>query len=53
MGAEAQAVVANVAVQGEYAFLQDPRNTFFSTKNPDALVVNAFAQWDNLHLLAI
>lgn len=52
-GAEAQAVVGNVAVQGEYAFVQDPRNDFFSGKNPDALVVNTFAQWDNLHLLAI
>lgn len=53
MGAEGQAVIANVAVQGEYAFMQDPHNKFFSTKNPDAMVLNAFAQWDNLHLLAI
>lgn len=53
LGAEGQAVAGNVAVQGEYAFLQDPRNPLFTTKNPDAAVVNAFAQWDNLHLLAI
>jgi len=52
-GAEAQAVYGNVAVQGEYAFQQDPRNDFFSSKNPDAVVVNTFAQWENLHLLAI
>ncbi len=52
-GAEAQAVYGNVSVQGEYAFLQDPRYPFFSTKNPDATVINTFAQWDNLHLLAI
>ncbi len=53
MGAEAQAVFNNFSVQGEYAFLQDPRNNFFSKDNPDAYIVNAFAQWNNLHLLAI
>lgn len=53
MGAEAQAVVGNVSVQGEYAFLQDPRNSFFDSKNPDAYIVNVFSQWDNLNLLAI
>ncbi len=53
MGVEGQAVVNNVSVQGEYAFLQDPRNKFFSTKNPDAVIINAFSQWSNLHLLAI
>jgi DNA uptake protein ComE-like DNA-binding protein len=53
MGAEAQAVFNNVSVQGEYAFLQDPRNKFFSKDNPDAYIVNAFSQWNNLHLLAI
>ena len=53
LGAEAQTVFANVALQGEYAFLQDPRNNVFNSNNPDAYVVNAFSQWDNLHLLAI
>lgn len=53
LGAEAQAVYANVAVQGEYAFLQDPRNDLFHHDNPDAYIVNAYSQWDNLHLLAI
>ena len=53
MGAEAQAVFNNVSIQGEYAFLQDPRNSFFSSKNPDAYIVNAFSQWNDLHLLAI
>lgn len=53
LGAEAQAVYANVALQGEYAFLQNPRNTLFHKDNPDAYVVNAYSQWDNLHLLAI
>jgi len=53
MGAEAQAVYKNVSLQGEYAFLQNPRNSFFNSKNPDAFIVNAFSQWDNLHLLAI
>jgi DNA uptake protein ComE-like DNA-binding protein len=53
MGAEAQAVFNNVSVQGEYAFLQDPRNNFFSSKNPDAYIVNAFSQWNNLHVLGI
>ncbi|MCB1183529.1 helix-hairpin-helix domain-containing protein [bacterium] len=53
MGAEAQAVYGNMSLQGEYAFLQNPQNDFFSSKNPDAFVVNAFSQWDNLHLLAI
>ncbi len=53
LGAEAQAVYKNVSVQGEYAFVQDPRNTFFNSKNPDAYIINAYSQWDNLHLLAI
>jgi len=53
LGAEAQTVFANVALQGEYAFLQDPRRSVFHKDNPDAFVVNAFSQWDNLHLLAI
>lgn len=53
LGAEAQAVYANVAVQGEYAFLQNPRNDLFHKDNPDAYVINAFSQWENLHLLAI
>ncbi|MCK9995562.1 MAG: helix-hairpin-helix domain-containing protein [Candidatus Krumholzibacteria bacterium] len=53
MGAEAQGVYKNVSIQGEYAFLQDPRNNFFSGKNPDAYIINAYSQWENLHLLAI
>ena len=58
-GYEGQLVLGNVALQGEYAFLQDPRNSlrfpfdFFSTKNPDAYIVNAYAQWDDFNLLAI
>ncbi len=56
-GAEFQTVYENVSLQGEYAVLQDPRNGFLSEKdgidNPDALLLNAYAQWDNLHLLAI
>jgi DNA uptake protein ComE-like DNA-binding protein len=53
LGAEAQTVFANVALQGEYAFMQDPRKSLFHSDNPDAYVVNAFSQWNNLHLLAI
>ncbi len=53
MGAEGQAVLGNATVQGEYAFMQDPRNSFFSAKNPDAYIINTFAQWDNLHVLGI
>ncbi len=53
MGVEGQAVFNNVSIQGEYAFLQDPRNNFFSSDNPDAYIINAFSQWNNLHLLAI
>ncbi len=61
-GAEFQTVHENVSLQGEYAVLQDPRNGFLSEsedangdpiKNPDALLLNAYAQWDDLHLLAI
>lgn len=53
MGAEAQAVYGNVSVQGEYAFMQNPQNDFLSSKNPDAFIINAFSQWNNLHLLGI
>ena len=53
LGAEAQGVYKNVSVQGEYAFVQDPRNSVFNSQNPDAYIINAYSQWDNLHLLAI
>ncbi len=52
-GLEGQAVLGNVAVQGEYAWLQDPREGFLGGETPDALIVNTYAQWSNLHLLAI
>ncbi len=52
-GLEAQAVYRNLAIQGEYAWLQDPRASFLSGDSPDAWLVNTFAQWSNLHLLAI
>lgn len=53
LGAEAQAVYKNVSVQGEYAFVQNPQNSLFNSKNPDAYIINAFSQWENLHLLGI
>jgi len=53
LGAEGQAVYRNVSVQGEYAFVQDPRNHLFDKKNPDAYIINAYGQWENLHLLGI
>ncbi len=52
-GGEFQTVLNNVALQGEYAFLQDPRNSFFHKDNPDAWILNAYTQWNDLHLLAI
>ena len=53
-GAEFQTVHDNVSLQGEYAVLQDPRYGLFDLKkHSDALLLNAYAQWDDLHLLAI
>lgn len=52
-GADFQAVVDNVALQGEYAVLQDPDASLLHGANRDAYVVNGYAQWDDLHLLAI
>ena len=52
-GAEAQAIVGNVALQGEYARLQDPRAGFLGGDSPQAWITNAYAQWENLTLLAI
>ena len=52
-GGEFQTVVNNVALQAEYAFLQDPRHSFFNKKNPDAWIVNAYTQFEDLSLLAI
>jgi DNA uptake protein ComE-like DNA-binding protein len=52
-GAEAQAVYGNVAVQGEYAWLQDPRRGFLHGQSPQAWILNAYTQWENLNLLAI
>jgi hypothetical protein len=39
-----------VALQGEYARLHNPLK---DGKDSDAYVLNAYAQWDNLHLLAL
>ncbi len=52
-GLEGQAVLANVSLQAEYAWLQDPREGFLKGDHHDAFITNLFAQWDNLHLLAI
>lgn len=52
-GAEFQTVVDNVSLQGEYGVLQDPTAGWFHGNSPDALVLNAFAQWDDLNLLAL
>ncbi len=52
-GAEFQHVVDNVSFQGEYGVLQDPKADWFKGERNDALVLNAFAQWENLHLLAL
>jgi len=52
-GLEGQAVLGNVSWQAEYAWLQDPRAGFLKGDHHDAFITNLFAQWDNLHLLAI
>jgi len=52
-GTEFQTVFDNVSFQGEYAVLQDPTTDWFRGKVKDAMVLNGFAQWENLHLLAI
>ncbi len=52
-GTEFQTVFDNVSFQGEYAVLQDPTKDWFHGQVKDALVLNGFAQWENLHLLAI
>ncbi len=53
-GAEFQTVHENVSLQGEYAVLQDPRYAPLELgEHNDALLLNAYAQWDDLHLLAI
>lgn len=52
-GAEFQTVYENVALQGEYGVLQDPSRGLFHGANKDALILNGYAQWDDLHLLAI
>jgi DNA uptake protein ComE-like DNA-binding protein len=52
-GAEFQTVFSNVSVQGEYAWLQDPRTTFLHGYVGDAWLLNSYFQWDDLELLAI
>ncbi len=52
-GADFQAVAGNAAIQGEYGVLQDPGASLFHGANRDAFIVNGYAQWDDLHLLAI
>ena len=52
-GLEGQAVLGNTSLQAEYAWLQDPRDSFLEGDHHDAFIANAFSQWDNLHLLAI
>ena len=51
-GAEFQTVYENVALQGEYAWLQDPRSKFLEGYVGDAFLLNGYAQWDDLHILA-
>jgi DNA uptake protein ComE-like DNA-binding protein len=53
LGPEVQAVWRNVSLQGEYAWLQDPRASLLHGQNPDSWILNAYAQWENLNLLAI
>ncbi len=53
LGTEFQTVIQNVALQGEYAWLHDPRRSLLQGDLGDALIVNAFTQYENLHLLAI
>jgi DNA uptake protein ComE-like DNA-binding protein len=53
LGPEFQAVWRNVSLQGEYAWLQDPRASLLHGQSPDAWLLNAYAQWENLNLLAI
>ncbi len=52
-GAEFQTVVENVSFQGEYAVLHNPTDNWLEGESPTAMLLNGFAQWDNLHLLAI
>ena len=52
-GAEFQTVFDNVALSGEYGYLQDPAHGFLKGNGHDALLLNAYAQWSNLNLLAI
>jgi len=52
-GAEFQAVHENVSLQGEYAWLHDPRASFLQGDLGDAYIFNGYAQWDDLHVLAI
>ncbi len=52
-GAEFQTVFANVSLQGEYGVQQDPDRPLFRGSNKDAFLINGYAQWSDLNLLAI
>jgi DNA uptake protein ComE-like DNA-binding protein len=52
-GAEFQTVYQNYSLQGEYAWLQDPRRPFLKGDMGDAFILNGYAQWNDLNLLAI
>ncbi len=52
-GAEFQTVFDNVSLAGEYGYLQDPDAGFLKGNGKDALLLNAYAQWSDLSLLAI
>ncbi len=54
VGAEFQTVVDNVAVQGEYAKLDsNPDGNVLTDAAPEAWLVNAYLQYDNLGFLAL
>lgn len=54
VGAEFQTVIENVAVQGEYAKLDsNPDGNVLTDYAPEAWLINAFVQYDNLSFLAL
>ncbi|MCF7796930.1 MAG: helix-hairpin-helix domain-containing protein [Lentisphaeria bacterium] len=52
-GIEFSTVIRNMALQGEWAVLDSDYDMFSVKTDPQALVVNAFVQFDNFNLLVL
>ena len=52
-GFDFSTVIANIAIQGEYGEMLKDNNLLYFGRNPSALVLSAYAQFENFNILAL